>query len=64
MSACVCVQACGAHLLVLMCMCHFVLSLPIRNELVVIWELNLEERGISKVSGSVLAGLLCLSTVP
>ena len=36
-----------------MCVCtanvHFVF-VSIRNELIVIWELNLEEQGVSKVS--------------
>lgn len=40
LSVCVCVTVCACDML----------FVSIRNELIVVWELNLEERGVSKVS--------------
>ena len=44
---------CGVALFVsvFLCVCACdMLFVSIRNELIVVWELNLEERGVSKVS--------------
>ena len=49
---CVCVSVCVC---VTVCACDMLL-VSIRNELIVVWELNLEERGVSKVSRSMVRG--------
>lgn len=44
---CVCVCVCGGGVY---CLHVHVVFVFIRNELIVVWELNLEEQGVSKVS--------------